>query len=664
MKNHVILTGVITAALLAFTLPTYATSFTISGASSTAQTLAAGQTGTVTSTGSLIMGGSTVEITVTGSSSITNSGTIKQTGTGRAIRDNTGALTLSVTNNAGALIQTADADAIQMAKANSNVTLNNYGSIISLNASAGGSQAIDWNAIATGSNTLNNYATGLIKTLAADSVRPGVNGVINNSGSIQAIPVVETTAGVTSASSSDGIDAQANNGILVVNSGSISGRHGVTGGDVLNNFTISVTNNIGGTITGLNGSGINIDGALTSPAVVSFATVLNYGSILGNYDSTKYNIGDGDGVDVDGRVNLTNYGIIRGIGAAGLGNNAEGVAMGGGTIINQAGAEITGANPTLTGAEGHGILVDDSSGGNAFAAATITNEGLIRGYGGYGIRMIGSYSDTITNNATGTVRGGGTGAAIQMGGGNDLLTNRGAIIGENGSAINLEDGDDSLVIEGGGASIIGDVSGGTGSNSLVLNPGSGNSFGYAGSFSNFSSVEVRSGNVALTGVSTYTGTTKLTGGTLLLDGANRLAANSLLDFHGGTLEISNGGLNAQTFASFLLSDSSVLDLNNTSSLTFNNFSGYTSGKSFSIWDYSDSFSPLYAIRFLGDFTLNSNFLAFIDNTTLNGYAARASFDGVYTDLGFQPVPEGAPTVVFGLVLIGMAGLRRWAFAQA
>jgi hypothetical protein len=39
---------------------------------------------------------------------------IKQTGTGRAIRDNTGGLTLTVTNNAGALLQAADADAIQM----------------------------------------------------------------------------------------------------------------------------------------------------------------------------------------------------------------------------------------------------------------------------------------------------------------------------------------------------------------------------------------------------------------------------------------------------------------------------------------------------------------------------------------------------------------------
>jgi hypothetical protein len=47
--------------------------------------------------------GSSVAITVTGTSSIQNNGVINQIGTGRAIRDNTGGLTLAVTNNAGAL---------------------------------------------------------------------------------------------------------------------------------------------------------------------------------------------------------------------------------------------------------------------------------------------------------------------------------------------------------------------------------------------------------------------------------------------------------------------------------------------------------------------------------------------------------------------------------
>ena len=127
---------------------------------------------------------------------------INQTGTGRGIRDNTGALTLAVTNNG--LLQAADADPIQMNKSNSNISFDNHGRVISLNVSAGGSQAIDWNAITTGSNTLHNYAAGLLEAFEADAVRPGVNGSVINEGTIKAI--------TSTASSSDGVDGQSNPG--------------------------------------------------------------------------------------------------------------------------------------------------------------------------------------------------------------------------------------------------------------------------------------------------------------------------------------------------------------------------------------------------------------------------------------------------------------------
>ena len=158
----------------------------IAGTVTAAQTLPSGA-GVISSTGNLQVSGSSVAITVTGTSSIQNDGMIKQTGTGRAIRDNTGGLTLTVTNSAGALLQAADADAIQMNRPNSNISFDNHGSVISLNASAGGSQAIDWNAITTGSNTLHNYPTGFIEAFEADAVRPGVNGSVINEGTIKAV---------------------------------------------------------------------------------------------------------------------------------------------------------------------------------------------------------------------------------------------------------------------------------------------------------------------------------------------------------------------------------------------------------------------------------------------------------------------------------------------
>lgn len=52
------------------------------------------------------------------------------------------------------------------------------------------------------------------------------------------------------------------------------------------------------------------------------------------------------------------------------------------------------------------------------------------------------------------------------------------------------------------------------------------------------------------------GVTRVSGGNLVLDGANRLAAASARDLSGGNLKITNaGGPNGQTFASLTLEDS-------------------------------------------------------------------------------------------------------------
>jgi hypothetical protein len=141
-----------------------ATPFTVAGATTTAQTLGSGETGTVAAGAALTVAGTAVAVTVNGSNAtLNNQGTIAQTGSGRAIRDNTGVANLVVNNgsatNAAATIRTADGDVIQMNKPAASVTLNNYGSLVSLNASAGGSQAVDFSAM-TGANVLNNFVGG------------------------------------------------------------------------------------------------------------------------------------------------------------------------------------------------------------------------------------------------------------------------------------------------------------------------------------------------------------------------------------------------------------------------------------------------------------------------------------------------------------------------
>ena len=168
MKTLLLQTVTISAIGLIAAPPAFATSFDITGSSTTAQTLGPlpNEVGTIELGGSLTVSGSKVAVTISGAdAALTNLGTLSQTGTGRAIRDNTGVTGLVVTNgsltNSTAIMQTADADVIQMNKSPASVTLNNYGVMTSLNASGGGSQVVDFNAILSGSNIVNNYKTGV-----------------------------------------------------------------------------------------------------------------------------------------------------------------------------------------------------------------------------------------------------------------------------------------------------------------------------------------------------------------------------------------------------------------------------------------------------------------------------------------------------------------------
>jgi hypothetical protein len=503
----------------------------IDGTVTAAQTLPSGA-GVVSSTGDLEVSGSSLAITVTGTSSIQNDGVINQTGTGRAIRDNTGGLTLTVTNSAGALLQAADADAIQMNKPNSSISFDNHGRVISLNASAGGSQAIDWNAITTGSNTLHNYPTGLIEAFEADAFRPGVNGSVINEGTIKAI----TSTG----SSSDGVDGQTNNGLVINNNGDgliEGGRHGITAGavDETVSFTLSVTNQHNATIQGDNGSGMNIDGFNANEVV----TIQNQGTITGNGVT-----GDGDGVDVDGLVNLTNTGVIRSLNAFSdvPGGASEGVTTGGGTITNSGTIEgdVAGGN---VNAVGRGITLAgvDTSGTPEpiYANSVVTNSGFIKGQTDSAIVVLGAASGftvTINNERRGTIEGGGdTAAAIQTGADNDTVNNAGDVIADaSGKAIDLGDGDDTLNITSG--TIHGDISGGTGTNTCTIDPGAIHFFTYAGSISDFDSVEIKSGIVSFLGGSSYTGTTTISGGIFIVANDTGSATGS------GSVQVTRGAL--------------------------------------------------------------------------------------------------------------------------
>ena len=608
---------------------------TVLAPTASGRSLAAGETGTVAATGSLTVTGSTVAVTITGNSAtLSNLGTISQTGTGRVIRDNTGVTGLVINNgsttNSTALMQAADADVIQMNKTPASVTLNNYGTMSSLNASKGGAQAVDFNAIQSGSNVVNNFSTGTLVANDADAVRPGVNGVVNNNGRILATHTTDP--------SDDGIDAQSNSGVIINNlqtdslvTPTISGaRHGITGGNTdptVNGgaFTMTVTNGTGALVAGNNGSGINIDGINNQEIV----TIVNNGVITGNGVT-----GDGDGVDVDGLVMLMNAGTIRSLNA--LNDTSEGVTVGGGTIINSGTIQGSISAPLNNIGTGRGITiggVDKDANDNPipvqapYGALMLTNSGLIRGDSDSGIAftsaLAGGFTNTITNTATGTIEGGGTAVAIQTGADRDIINNSGLIKADtSGKAINMGAGDDTLNFFGG--SILGSIDGGTGSNDLNI----------------FGGALVASGDASI--------------------------SNFDLNLAGGTLDLNDF---SELLASLSVSGSSTIDfghLGGGSNLIDFSAIGTHAGGVLQLWDYDFGRDHLY-FSVLDPSTFMSTFrslylptdicfdgLCGYNIVSVNSIASGTSNFEIVSDA----VPEPTTLCLLGFGLAGLALRRR------
>ncbi len=466
VKLHLSMTTAWAVLGLSLSSPVWATdtAVTTGQTRTTALTLSTGDSLTVSSGGTVNVS-STEAVTITGAAAITNDGILK--GTGKK------ALIINTPLAAGTVL-----------------TIVNTGTLTSTNK-----QVIDFTNQTTAiAARLTN--SGVINgAVDKDTVRAAAGMTIINTGTICTGTYSSGSCFGSNSDAGDAIDAQANAGVSLDNSGLISGaKHGITGDE-----GVTVINRAGASLIGRNGSGVNIDnadfnsltGAVT--AIRSSATVTNYGLISGDYAGSGN--GDGDGVDVDGIATIINYGTIRGTGAGGvdsgsLPNASEGIAMGGGTIDNKAGAIIQGASAA--------ILVDNGSGGSGVGATTITNAGTITGQASYAIKLVGNFNDTITN--TGTIAG--TGAlAIDMGAGNDSLTTSGVITTTvPGTAITLGAGNDSMAVTGGRITG-GDISGGDGTDGIVFfSPGATGSFTASGTVRDFETVDIKGGTVTLGGL--------------------------------------------------------------------------------------------------------------------------------------------------------------------
>jgi predicted extracellular nuclease/Ca2+-binding RTX toxin-like protein len=433
--------------------------------------------------GGQLIAGTTITWAGGGDAVVDNAGLIE--GSSRVLTTTAGATgSLTFNNEAGGTVNgpitpqgAGHADAV--------ITINNAGLIQS---SASG-RALDFrNFDANGAEiVINNLAGGIIQKSGgddADVIRPGVNGTINNWGTITTVPGY--------VGGGDAIDFQSDAGGKVNNyaGGLIEGsKHAVTG-----DRSVTVMNH--GTMIGRNGSAVNIDNDGTEAEKVF---VTNYGTMEGR--SAELADSDGDAVDVDGLAQILNYGRIAGMGAEGYHdgepNVSEGIAIGGGTILNY------GANAEIYG-YGRAIQVDNSSNSNALGKTFINNDGLIQGdghgpegvapvdaaafdlRGNEAINLVGDYDDEILNQSSGRIVGG-----ISMGGGSDRLSNSGSIVATGGSAIDMGAGDDWLWLYAGpnskvdGQILLGtgnDLVFGTANGNFVIDGGDGNDEIYMGGF--------------------------------------------------------------------------------------------------------------------------------------------------------------------------------------
>lgn len=470
--------AVVLASLAAETAHAVPVSPIISDAQTSSRTLANQDTLTVTRTGSLVTSGKSLDLkgAATGSGVVIDNSGLLQSSTGRVVdtsgSDSTTRFYQIINREGGRIVGYDDAIRMNNPFSAGSLLIDNAGSITSATG-----QALDLDKLqSAATTTIINRVSGVIHSDGNDAIRPGGNASITNYGEISSSDMI------TADTKNDGIDFQGAAGGHVENHGLISGgRHGIT-----TDVGATLINYEDGVIIGRNGSGFGSDGD---------GTVINYGRISGAYNGLVPD-GDGDGVDIDYTGHIENHGIIEGLGAAGSKdgspNGSEGIAMGGGTIINYAGAVIRSVD--------RGILVDDGNGNSGFGKTYLENHGTISGEKLSGVTLSGDLDDTVIND--GLIQG-GNGIALEMGGGNDSL----------------------ILLSG--SRFEGLVDGGTGRDTVTLDDAAGGNFGNS---THFEWLDVKQGSWALSSVNDFSE------GGEVFSGASLSNTGSIL----GTLQVDQG----------------------------------------------------------------------------------------------------------------------------
>ncbi|PKN35117.1 MAG: hypothetical protein CVU61_05480 [Deltaproteobacteria bacterium HGW-Deltaproteobacteria-19] len=333
--------------------------------------------------------------------SVSNSGTISSTGYAVIMRSG------SVTNNAGGTIRSK----YNGVSAEGDLTLDNSGTINSDEGNAIFMKSSGHIINRAGGTLSANGLTRQSNSTVIDGWNTSKNVTVDNSGKIEA-----------SNASPDGFSRA----IYLPGTGN------------------KLYNDQGGTISGKWGVSLGAD-----------SQIENEGKITADYNA----------VDVDGGYihnTGTIYGGQRGVYGGNDGTVVNDGTIGGGSsfavVVMKQGLVINNETGTLTGKEVGTVWAWDNS--------TVINKGLISGLGGWGVVTFNGMSGSaLYNAATGVIQSVGefnpniTYAAVRFWGeGNDLVDNAGTITAEQGPAITMGEGDDTVILRS-GSKISGSVDG-------------------------------------------------------------------------------------------------------------------------------------------------------------------------------------------------------------
>lgn len=490
-----------------------------------------------------------------------------------------------------------------------NASTNGIGSVTILTACSGaGSQsgnvttssALNTNTSTSTQLTITITAAGsitisqVINTTPGSSTTTGYPGVhlvltgptgitINGSGAITTTGGISSSANAPGGSGGSITMTSSGGAVSVAQTITAKGAGGGTGstgssctggaGGALNysgtSIAVSVAcDNSGGnaTGTGVGGAGGSVSFTATSTTVTITNNVTSTGGTGGTANGAPGTGGAGGAVTYLAQTSISMNTALNTTGGAGAGNGDGGV--GGAITFTATTGSITITNNVTASGGASGSSIANQSGGNGAAiimtaattysntTAMTTSGGTCRGTGtsnGGTITITGptgiAISNTITSSA-GTGGGTGTGGTLTINDGNTTITSGGANDGQTAAAWTV------------------------------------------GAF-----VKTGAGNLNLTRVNVWTGTTTITAGKLTLGAATVIPDASQLVFNGGRLVM---GAYSETVGTIMVSAYSVLDLpsgNYTLTSSASNGITWTTGKKLGInyWgDVGDNYNGTLA----------------------------------------------------------------------